>query len=258
MNKAAMQRFDLDGKVAMITGSTRGLGETAAKAFAKAGADVAVCGRSSPDLVRVTAEIGSLGGRCDGFFLDVTSRKCIGETVKEILKRFGGIDILVNNAGINFRAGLLDLDETSWDTIIDTNLKGYFLVSQAVAPQMLERGYGKIINVSSIFGQLGALDLSAYAASKGGVNQLTRVMALEWARKGVRVNALAPSYFETDLVAHIRSKEPERMRLISERIPMGRWGQLPELEGAFIFLASAASDFLTGQVICIDGGWTAC
>lgn len=252
-----LELFDLTGKVAMVTGSTKGLGETAALALAKAGAAVAVCGRNPADLERVSGAIKALGRNSAGFSLDVTSREKVHQGVKEILDTFGRVDILVNNAGTNYRVPVLEYPEEQWDLIINTNLKGYYLVAQAVVPQMIERGYGKVINVSSIAGQIALINLMAYASSKGGVNQMTRVMALEWAKLGVRVNAIAPTYFETEMVQQIRN-DPERMKFINERTPMGRFGKLPELEGLVIFLAAPASDFITGQVICIDGGWTAC
>ena len=252
-----LEIFDLTGKVAMVTGSTRGLGETAAMALAKAGADVAVCGRNRANLERVSEAIRALGRKSTGFYLDVTSKESIHNGVRDILNTFGRVDILVNNAGVNYRVPVLEYPEDQWDLILDTNLKGYYLVTQAVVPRMIEQGYGKVINVSSIAGQVGVINLLAYASSKGGVNQLTRVMAVEWAKQGVRVNAIAPTYFETELVTQIRN-DPERMKFITERTPMGRFGRLPELEGLVIFLAAPASDFITGQVICIDGGWTAC
>ncbi|MFH1115953.1 MAG: glucose 1-dehydrogenase [Pseudomonadota bacterium] len=248
--------FDLTGKTAMVTGGSRGLGEVAALALAKAGADVAVCGRSQTDLDRVSAEIADLGRQSRGFSFDVTSKESIKNGVDEILQRFGKIDILVNNAGVNHRVPVVDFPEEMWDLVVDTNLKGYFLVTQAVAPQMLERGYGKIINIGSIMGTVGLPLQAAYASSKGGVHQLTKVMALEWAKKGVTVNAIAPTYFETELVSQIRN-DPERLNFINDRTPMGRWGRPPELEGIVIFLAAPASDFVTGQIIHIDGGWTA-
>jgi NAD(P)-dependent dehydrogenase (short-subunit alcohol dehydrogenase family) len=251
----SLEIFDLSGKVAMVTGSTRGLGETAAKALAKAGADVAICGRKRDDLDRVSSAIKELGRDSAGFFLDVTSKDSVLEGVDGIMNHFGKVDILVNNAGVNNRVPVLEFPEESWDWIINTNLKGYFLVAQAVVPQMLERGYGKVINISSILGTVALQNQVAYASSKGGVNQMTKVMAVEWAREGVRVNAIGPTYFETDLVAPIRN-DPERFNFINERTPMGRWGYLPELEGIVIFLASPASDFITGQTIYIDGGWT--
>jgi NAD(P)-dependent dehydrogenase (short-subunit alcohol dehydrogenase family) len=250
-----LEIFDLNDKVAMVTGSTRGLGETAAMALARAGADVAVCGRNAHDLERVSGSIRELGRNSAGFALDVTSKQSVHDGVDRILKHFGRVDILVNNAGLNHRVPVLDFLEEAWDLVISTNLKGYFLVAQAVAPQMLTRGYGKVINMSSILGKVGLPNQLAYASAKGGVDQMTKVMALEWAKQGVRVNAIGPTYFETEMVKQIRD-DPERFNFINERTPMGRWGHLPELEGIVIFLASPASDFITGQTIYIDGGWT--
>jgi len=252
----ALELFDLSGKAAVVTGASRGLGEVGAMALAKAGADVAVCGRSRTDLDRVCSAIGSLGRKSAGIVLDVTSRESVHRGVDRILDEFGRIDILVNNAGVNYRVPVLEFPEEQWDLIINTNLKGYFLVSQAIAPHMIRRGYGKVINMSSILGTVGLPNQVAYASSKGGIDQMTKVMALEWAKQGVRVNAIGPTYFETELVAQLRN-DPERFQFINERTPMGRWGYPPELEGIVIFLASPASDFITGQTIYIDGGWTA-
>jgi NAD(P)-dependent dehydrogenase (short-subunit alcohol dehydrogenase family) len=251
----ALDLFALEGSVAMITGSTRGLGEVAAMALAKAGADIAVCGRNGADLERVSSNLKQLGKTSEGFYLDVTSAESVQDGVNQILAHFGKIDILVNNAGVNHRVPVLEFPEDAWDAIINTNLKGYFLVAKAVVPQMLERGYGKVINMSSIMGTVALPNLVAYASSKGGVDQMTKVMALEWAKQGVRVNAIGPTYFETDLVAQLRN-DPQRFNFINERTPMGRWGYPKELEGIVIFLASPASDFITGQTIYIDGGWT--
>ena len=252
-----LEIFDLTGKVAMVTGSTRGLGEVQAMALAKAGADVAVCGRVESDLKRVSGAIKDLGRDSAGFFLEVTSKESIHEGVGKILEHFGRVDILVNNTGTNYRVPILEYPEDKWDLIINTNLKSYYLVAQAVVPQMIERGYGKVINISSIAGQIAVPVLFAYACSKGGVNQMTRMMAYEWAKNGINVNAIAPNYFETEMVKQI-FKDAERLKFIKERTPMGRWGKLSEFEGIVIFLASAASSFITGQIICIDGGWTAC
>ena len=226
-------------------------------ALAKAGADVAVCGRNTEDLKRVSDAIKALGRDSEGFVLDVTSKKSVHEGVDRILQRFGKIDILMNNAGLNHREPAIDYPEDAWDLVISTNLKGYFLVAQAVAPHMLERGYGKIINISSILGKIALPNQLAYASAKGGVVQMTKVMALEWAKQGIRVNAIGPTYFETEMVTPIRN-DPERFKFINERTPMGRWGYLPEMEGLVIFLAAPASDFITGQTIYIDGGWTIC
>jgi NAD(P)-dependent dehydrogenase (short-subunit alcohol dehydrogenase family) len=252
-----MEIFDLTGKVAMVTGSTKGMGENSAMALAKAGADVAVCGRNTTDLKRVSEEIKALGRDSEGFAFDVTSKGSVLEGVDKILQRFGKIDILMNNAGLNHREPVVDYPEEAWDLVINTNLKGYFLVTQAVAPHMLNRGYGKIINISSILGKIALPNQLAYASAKGGVEQMTKVMALEWAKEGVRVNAIGPTYFETEMVKPIRN-DPERFNFINTRTPMGRWGYLPEMEGIVIFLAAPASDFITGQTIYIDGGWTIC
>lgn len=251
----AVDLFDLSGSVALVTGSTRGLGEAAAKAVARAGADVAVCGRKPSDLERVSNDIRGMGRKSAGFELDVLSKEKVEKGVSEILAYFGRVDILINNAGINHREPILGYPEDKWDLIINTNLKGYLLVAQAVVPQMIENGYGKVINISSIMGTVALPELVAYAASKGGVDQLTKVMALEWAKKGVRVNAIGPTYFETDLVKQLRN-DRKRFNFINERTPVGRWGYPEELAGIVIFLAASASDFITGQTIYIDGGWT--
>ena len=251
----SQELFDLSGKVAMVTGASRGLGEVAAKALATAGADVAVCGRNEADLARVCQDITAAGRRASGFSLDLLSGEAVRQGVERILEYFGHVDILVNNAGVNHRELAVDYPEEQWDRVIDTNLKGYYLVTQAVAPQMIERKYGKVINISSIMGQVALPYLLAYCASKGGVDQMTKVMALEWAKLGVRVNGIGPTYFETELVAQLRD-DPERFEFIKERTPMGRWGRPEELEGLVVFLAAPASDFITGQTILIDGGWT--
>ncbi len=247
--------FELNGKVAMVTGSSKGLGEQAALALAGVGAEVAVCGRDTADIDRVVERLKSMGGKAAGFVLDVTSRDKVKSCVDDILNHFGRVDILLNNAGTNYRVPVLEYPEEEWDRVIDTNLKGYYLVAQAVAPQMIERGYGKVINMSSILGRIGLPNQLAYASSKGGVEQMTKIMAIEWAQKGVRVNAIAPTYFETEMVKQIRG-DKERLNFINTRTPMGRWGKLEEIDGVVIFLASAASDFITGQSIAIDGGWT--
>jgi NAD(P)-dependent dehydrogenase (short-subunit alcohol dehydrogenase family) len=251
----SLDLFDLSGKAAMVTGGSRGLGEVSAMALAKAGADVAVCGRNKTGLSRVSGAIEALGRKAGAFVLDVTSKAGVQAGVRQILAHFGKIDILVNNAGVNHRVPVLEYPEEEWDLVINTNLKGYFLVAQAVVPQMIERGYGKVINMSSILGTVALPNQVAYASSKGGIDQMTKVMAVEWAKKGVRVNAIGPTYFETELVAQLRN-DPERFNFINERTPMGRWGYPPELEGIVIFLAASASDFITGQTIYIDGGWT--
>lgn len=251
----SLEAFSVKGKVAMVTGSSKGLGEVSAVALAKAGADVAICGRNTTDIDRTVDRLKSMGCNAAGFVLEVTRGEKVREGVAAIIDHFGHIDILVNNAGTNYRVPVVDYPEEEWDRVIDTNLKGYYLVAQAVAPQMIERGYGKVINMSSILGRIALPNQIAYASAKGGVDQMTKIMALEWAKLGVRVNAIAPTYFETEMVLQIK-KDKERLDFINQRTPMGRWGKLEEMEGIVIFLASSASDFITGQSIAVDGGWT--
>ncbi len=251
----ACDLFDLSGKVALVTGASKGLGRAMALGLARAGCDLALCARDEAGLLETRAAVEALGIRAEPFGLDVLSRESVGAAVAAVAASFGKIDVLVNNAGVNVRKTTLDLAEEEWDRVLDTNLKGYFLVARAVAPHMIRRGRGKVIHLSSIFGAVGMNNQLAYACSKGGINQMTKVMAIEWAPHNIQVNAIGPTYFETPLVAQLRN-DPERFRFINERTPMGRWGQPEELEGTVIFLASKASDFITGQTIYVDGGWT--
>jgi NAD(P)-dependent dehydrogenase (short-subunit alcohol dehydrogenase family) len=247
---------DLTGKVALVTGASKGLGKALAVGLARAGADLALCARSREDLETAREEVAAHGHRADIFTLDVLADESVRDTTAAVLRAFGRIDILVNNAGVNIRKPVLELTEADWDRVLNTNLKGYFLVARAVVPDMIQRGRGKVINMASILGAVGLENQLPYASSKGGVIQMTKVMALEWARHNINVNAIGPTYFETPLVAALRG-DPERFRFINERTPMGRWGQPEELEGTVVFLASKASDFITGQTIFVDGGWTA-
>jgi NAD(P)-dependent dehydrogenase (short-subunit alcohol dehydrogenase family) len=247
--------FDLNGKVALVTGASKGLGKALAVGLARAGADLALCARNREDLETARDEMMKFGRRIEIFPLDVLDAAKVREATEAVLEGFGRIDILVNNAGINIRKPVLDLTEADWDRVLSTNLKGYFLMARAVVPDMVKRKKGKVINMASILGAVGLENQLPYASSKGGVIQMTKVMALEWARFNINVNAIGPTYFETPLVAALRN-DPERFRFINERTPMGRWGQPEELEGTVVFLASRASDFITGQTIFVDGGWT--
>jgi gluconate 5-dehydrogenase len=251
-----MDLFNLTGKVALVTGASKGLGEAMALGLSKAGARVALCARNQEDLNRVQKKIEEKGGVALVAGADILQAKSIREMVGRVLDHFGQIDILVNNAGIILRKPLLDWSEEEWDRVLDTNLKGYFLVSQAVVPQMITRRKGKIINMASIFGTVALTNQVGYASSKGGVIQMTKVMALEWAPYHVNVNAIAPAYFESARLVSALQNDPERHRFIVDRTPMKRLGRPEELEGITIFLASQASDFITGQTIFIDGGWT--
>jgi NAD(P)-dependent dehydrogenase (short-subunit alcohol dehydrogenase family) len=247
--------FDLSGRVALVTGASKGLGKAMAIALAHAGADLALYGRDVAELKAVKETIGDLGRRAEYFVVDLLKKAEIDTGVKSTITAFGRVDILVNNAGVNVRKPVLEITPEEWDFVMDTNLKGYLLMTQAVVPHMVSQGAGKIINMASILGAVALPSQVAYASSKGGIIQMTKVMALEWAQQNIQVNAIGPTYFETPLVAPLRN-DPERYNFIIERTPMRRWGRPEELSGVVIFLASKASDFVTGQTVFVDGGWT--
>jgi NAD(P)-dependent dehydrogenase (short-subunit alcohol dehydrogenase family) len=248
--------FDLTGRVALVTGAGRGLGRSMAIALAAAGADIAGSARSEPELQSLKAEVESMGRRGAVVTADATDEASVEAAIDATIRELGRIDILVNNAGVNVRKPIVELEASEFDWVIATNLRGYFLFARAAGRHMLQRGSGKVINVSSIMGSVALAGQTAYASSKGGIEQMTKVMALEWATSGIQVNSLAPTYFETELTKPLFD-DPERNAFITGRTPMGRWGQPHELAGAVIFLASDASDFITGQTILVDGGWTA-
>ena len=250
------QLFDLTGRVAIMTGAGRGLGRTMALALAAAGADLALASRTTPELESLVEEIEALGRRAIAVPTDITSPEACEALVAAAVERLGRLDILVNNAGTNVRKSALDITPDEYDFVIQTNLKGYFNGARAAGRRFVEQGSGKVINISSILGSVALPNQAAYASSKGAIDQLTKVLAIEWATANVQVNGLAPTYFETDLTRPLYD-DPERKAFIEERTPMGRWGQPYELAGAVIFLASDASDFVTGQTILVDGGWTA-
>ena len=250
------QLFDLSGRVAIMTGAGRGLGRTMALALAAAGADLALASRTAPELETLVEEVNALGRRAIAVPTDVTSPEACEELVAAAIERLGRLDIMVNNAGTNVRKSMLEITPEEYDFVIETNLKGYFNGARAAGRHFVDQGSGKVINISSILGSVALPNQAAYASSKGAIDQLTKVLAIEWATAGVQVNGLAPTYFETDLTRPLY-EDPERRAFIEERTPMGRWGQPHELAGAVIFLASDASDFVTGQTILVDGGWTA-
>jgi 2-deoxy-D-gluconate 3-dehydrogenase len=248
-----LEQFSLKGKVALVTGSSRGLGEGIARALAQAGANVAVHGsRSVP--AAVVARMEKLGVQALGLAGDVSKPEVCASLVKQVVAHFGAIDILVNNAGTIRRAPALDHSDEDWQTVIDTNLSSVFHLSKAAGRHMVPRGSGKIINIASLLTFQGGITVPSYAAAKGGVGQLTKAFANEWAAKGVNVNAIAPGYMETDNTEALRAN-PERSRQILERIPAGRWGTPDDLAGAAVFLASSASDYVNGHVLVVDGGW---
>ncbi len=255
--RGVLERFRLDGRRALVTGGGRGLGRVIAEALAEAGAEVAVTSRSLGTGQAAAREIeGATGRRALAFAADVSVPAQIERLVEEATNALGPIDILVNNAGVNIRGASEDLSEADWDTVIDVNLKAPFLCSRAVLPQMRARGWGRVINLGSILGVVALPGRAPYAAAKAGVINLTRVLALECATSGVTVNAICPGPFATEMNRQLLN-DPAKYRAFVERIPMGRWGELDEIAGAAVFLASDAASFVTGSALFVDGGWTA-
>ena len=246
--------FDLSGKAALVTGANTGIGQAIAVALAGAGADVALAGRSEP--TDTLAQIAATGRKAASIAADLSSIEPVQRVIDETLDALGRIDILVNNAGIIRRDDLLEFSEEDWDAVLDTNLKTLFFLSQAAARSMTTRGSGKIINIASLLSFQGGIRVPSYTAAKSGVAGLTKAMANELAPKGVQVNAIAPGYIATNNTAALQGDET-RNRQILERIPTGRWGRPEDIAGAAVFLASPASDYVTGQVLAVDGGWLA-
>jgi 2-deoxy-D-gluconate 3-dehydrogenase len=246
--------FRLDGKVALVTGASRGLGAAMAAALASAGASVAVHASARPaeDTARA---IRQAGGRAETIVADLSDRQATDRVMAETLDRFGKLDILVNNAGTIRRAPAAQHSDEDWDAVIAVNLTSVFRLSRAAGAHMIERQQGgKIINTASVLSFQGGITVPGYAAAKGGVAQLTKALANEWAGKGINVNAIAPGYMQTDVTTALQ-KDPVRSRQILERIPAGRWGTPADLAGAVIFLASRASDYMHGHLLVVDGGW---
>lgn len=253
----SLEIFKLDGRVALVTGSSRGLGFVMAQALAEAGADVVVTSRKKEEAeASANAIAQATGRRALGVAADVTDASQINAMVQTTLEAFGRIDILVNNAGINIRKPIEEFDEESWDRVQTTNLKAPFLCCQAVGRQMKEQRSGRIINIASMLGLTGLPERSAYCSSKAGLIQLTKVLALEWAPYNVTVNALCPGPFATDLNLPVINN-PQANQYFLNHIPLGRWGRPEELKGVITFLASDAASFMTGAAVTFDGGWTA-
>jgi NAD(P)-dependent dehydrogenase (short-subunit alcohol dehydrogenase family) len=250
------QLFDLTGKVALITGASRGLGRAIAGGLAEAGADLVITSRHLPDVERVASELAVGGRKVFALQVDVTRASEVDDAVARAIAAMGRLDILVNNAGINIRKPALELTEGDWDQTLDTNLKGCFLVARAVGRHMLARQAGSVVNIASMMASVVHAERAAYASSKGGLVQLTRVLAVEWAPYNVRVNAICPGPFLTDLNKVILN-DPEKVKYFMDRLPMKRFGKPEELIGSVIFLVSEASSYITGTTIYIDGGWTA-
>jgi 2-deoxy-D-gluconate 3-dehydrogenase len=243
--------FRLDGKVALVTGASRGIGRGVATALAHAGAKLAVAARDEAELATLGSEIGALVAP-----LDVRSVASIRACVDRVASELGSVDILVNNAGLGANHAALDVTEADFDEMMAVNLKGLFFCCQAAARHMLARGYGRIVNMSSQASLVGIRDHAVYCASKGGVNQLTRVLALEWSARGVTVNAVAPTFIYTPGTKE-RLDQPSFRDAVLARIPAGRVGTIADVAAAVIYLASEAAGLVTGAVLPVDGGWTA-
>ncbi len=247
--------FDLTGKVALVTGATHGLGMAMANGLGAAGATLVVNGNSSQAKIdKAVADYADAGFAAHGYRFDVTNEDEVESAIANIETQVGPIDILVNNAGIIRRIPMLEMPLDEWELVIRTDLTSVFIVSKAVARRMVERRRGKIINICSMMSELGRDSVGAYAAAKGGLKMLTRNMATEWARHNVQVNGIGPGYFATEQTAPIRVDGHPFNDFIVSRTPSGRWGEPDDLQGAAVFLASAASDFVNGQIIYVDGG----
>lgn len=248
-----LEAFKVEGQVALVTGASTGLGQAIAIALAEAGASVVCHGNThAPDATREA--IGKIGRESLGLIGDLSDRETPRRLIEKTIEHFGRLDILVNNAGTIRRAPATDYSEDDWQAVIEVNLSSVFRLSQLAGRHMIERGRGKILNIASLLSFQGGITVPAYAASKGGVAQLTKALANEWAARGVNVNAIAPGYMRTDNTRALQQDET-RNRQILERIPAGRWGGPADLAGAAVFLCSAASDYVNGHVLVVDGGW---
>lgn len=250
------QQFSIEGKTIIVTGASSGLGRGLSLAFAKAGANVTVASRNISKLEALVEEIEAMGAKALAAKTDVTRSADIDQMIKITIERFGGIDVLLNNAGMSI-PGLLaeQVSEIEMQTIMDINFKGAFLCGTAVARYMLDREKGKIINMSSVLGQAAWAKASIYCVSKAAINHMTKAWAIEWASKNVTVNALAPTFIETKMNRHLFAQEEYKARVL-RHLPLGRIGVMKDLVGPAIFLASNASDFVSGHILTVDGGWT--
>ena len=253
MSEAKSGLFDLAGRVAIVTGTSRGLGQYMARALAKAGADLVLTSRTRESLQAFKTEVEGLGRRAVSLELDVRNQESIERMAAEAERAFGRIDILVNNAGCNVRKPALDVTWDDWNLILDTNLRGSFFVAQSVARGMIARKYGRIINIGSVTSVAGYAGLGPYGASRGGIRQLTMSLADDWGKYGVTVNCLAPGWFRTEQ-NKVLYENKEWVEYITDRIPVKRPGRPEDLDAAVVFLAAEASRYVTGQTLLVDGG----
>lgn len=249
------QRFSLEGRVALVTGAGRGIGRAIALGLAEHGADIICLSRTGAEVEATAQAVRDLGRQAIAVTADITAKEQIDAAVAQSIAHFGKIDILVNNAGMNIRTPALEVKEQDWETVVTTNLKGPFLITQAVGRHMCEAGYGRVINIASVAGEVALRTGVAYGASKAGLLHMTRVLALEWGKYGVTVNAIGPWYFKTSLTEKILADEAFVAEVVS-RTPLRRIGELEELVGPTVFLASQASSYVTGQALMVDGGMT--
>ena len=249
-----MNPFDLSGRVAVVTGANTGIGQAIAIALAQAGADVALVGRTPAE--DTAAAIRDLGRRALIVSADLSSIEPVQRIVDETVAGLGGLDILVNNAGIIRRADAVDFTEADWDAVVDTNLKSVFFLCQAAGRHMIAKGRGRIINIASMLTFQGGIRVPSYTASKSGIGGLTKLLANEWAKHGLSVNAIAPGYIATNNTAALQA-DAARNTAILDRIPAGRWGDAADLGGAAVFLASDAAAYVQGHILAVDGGWLA-
>jgi 2-deoxy-D-gluconate 3-dehydrogenase len=253
---AIQNPFDLTGKVAVVTGGNGGLGLGIAMGLASAGANIVIAARSVEKTAQALEDIRALGVEAHGITVDVTKEPAVQQMVTDTIDHMGRLDILVNNSGIAVRAQPQNLTAAQWDSVMDVNLRAAFIASKEVYPHLLKNGGGKIINIGSMYSLFGSDWGSPYAASKGGIVQLTKSLAVAWAKDNIQVNAILPGWFVTDLTRGIEEGDPERHDNVSRRIPTGRWGDPSELGGAAVFLASQASNYVTGSTLSVDGGYS--
>ena len=250
----ASNAFSLEGKVALVTGANTGLGQGIALALAEAGADIAAAGIVAA--TETQEKVKALGRRFINIEANLISIEPVDRIIAETLAGLGGLDILVNNAGLIRRADAVEFSEKDWDDVMNVNIKGAFFMSQAAGKHFISQGHGKIINIASMLSFQGGVRVPSYTASKSGIAGITRLLANEWAAKGVNINAIAPGYMATDNTAQLRA-DADRNKAILDRIPASRWGEPADLGGTAVFLASRASDYVNGAVIPVDGGWLA-